>query len=71
MSDIHGVRYYADGPIRDAARDGMVAFLERNGYDIPGLADICAGIALKAVYDAGVRLEPQPSPCVVVAPAQG
>ena len=39
--------------LRDAlqgvARDAVVKVLERHGYNIPGVADLCAGAALRSV----------------------
>lgn len=47
------IPWWNDGPVRDAARDAVIEVLERHGYDIPTVADLCAGAALK-VADAQV-----------------
>ena len=36
---------------RDEVRDAIVAVLERHNYDIPGVADLCAGAAIKAMHE--------------------
>lgn len=36
---------------RDEVRDAIVAVLERHGYDLPGIADLCAGAALKTMRE--------------------
>lgn len=45
--------WWNDGPIRDLARDACVAVLERHGYSLPGIADLCAGAALQVAHRAG------------------
>lgn len=47
-----------DGPLRDAARDGVLQVLRSHGYDLPGIADLCAGAALRN----GGRLLAGPTP---------
>lgn len=45
--------WWNDAPIRDLARDACVAVLERHGYSLPGIADLCAGAALQVAHRAG------------------
>ena len=41
---------------RDEVRDAIVAVLGRHGYDIPGVADLCAGAAIKTMREPSLEM---------------
>lgn len=45
--------WWNDGPIRDEASTACLAVLERHGWHLPGIADLCAGAALQVAHRAG------------------
>ena len=45
--------WWNDGPIRDAAACAALEVLDRHGYSLPGIADLCAGAVLQVAHRAG------------------